>query len=101
MWRVATSGYAKVLLGSLAFDTCLASGLGRARPKYVFVRYRDLAYVRDRKGRRNYQFHTIVSFKVQIADLRKTTTVKTKTTVVNMYNIPSNQDSLAQKEEAA
>ncbi len=45
MWQVATSGYAKVWLSSLAFDTRLASGLGQAHPKYVFVRYRDLAYV--------------------------------------------------------
>jgi hypothetical protein len=49
--------------------------------------------IRDRKGRQNYQFHTIVSCKVQIADLCKTATVKTKTTVVNMYDIPSSQGS--------
>jgi hypothetical protein len=49
--------------------------------------------IRDRKGRRNYQFHTIVSCKVQIADLCKTVTVKTKTMVANMYNIPSSQGS--------
>ncbi len=36
MWRVATSGYAEVWLCSLALGTCLASGLSRARPKYIF-----------------------------------------------------------------
>ena len=30
---------------SLTFDTRLASGLSWAHPKYVFVRYRDLACV--------------------------------------------------------
>ncbi len=46
MWRVATSGYAEVWLRSLALGTRLASGLGRAREKYVFVPYRELAYVK-------------------------------------------------------
>ena len=32
-WRVATSGYAEVLLSSLAFDTRLASGLVPGAPK--------------------------------------------------------------------
>ena len=36
-WRGSTS--------RLTFDTRLASGLGRARQKYVFVPYRELAYV--------------------------------------------------------
>ena len=45
MWQVATSGYGEVWLSSLAFDTRLAYGLSRACPKYVFVWYRDLAYV--------------------------------------------------------
>ena len=31
-WRVATSGYAEVLLSSLAFDTRLASGLMLGAP---------------------------------------------------------------------
>jgi hypothetical protein len=47
MWRVATSGYAEVWLStSLALGTRLASGLSRARQKYVFVPYRELAYVK-------------------------------------------------------
>ncbi len=33
-------------LNSLALGTRLASGLGRARQKYVFVSYRELAYVK-------------------------------------------------------
>ncbi len=45
MWWVPTSGYAKVWLSSLALGTRLASGLSRARQKYVFVPYRELAYV--------------------------------------------------------
>ncbi len=45
IWRFATSGYAEVWLRSLALGTRLASGLGRARQKYVFVPYRELAYV--------------------------------------------------------
>ncbi len=45
----------------------------------------------DRKGRQNYQFHTIVSCKIQLADLRKTATIKAKTKVVDMYDIPSSQ----------
>ena len=50
--------------------------------------------IRDRNGHWNYQFHTIiVSCKVQIANLCKTATVKTKTTVVNMCDIPSSQGS--------
>ncbi len=32
------------------FDTHLASGLCQVRPKYVFVRYRDLAYVSHQDG---------------------------------------------------
>jgi hypothetical protein len=46
MWRVTTSGYAKVWLSSLALGTHLASGLGRARKKWVFVPYRELAYIK-------------------------------------------------------
>ncbi len=47
MWWVATSGYAEVWLSSLALGTRLASGLSRAHQKYVFVPYRELAYVRS------------------------------------------------------
>jgi hypothetical protein len=43
------------------------------------------------KGRRNYQFNTIVSCKVQWAERRKTTSVKTKTMVVDMFDVPSSQ----------
>jgi hypothetical protein len=43
------------------------------------------------KGRRSYQFNTIVSCKVQWAERRKTTSVVTRTTVVNMFNVPSSQ----------
>jgi hypothetical protein len=32
-------------MSRLTFDTRLASGLSQGRPKYVFVRYRDLACV--------------------------------------------------------
>jgi len=32
-------------LSSLALDTRPASGLSQARPKYVFILYRDLAYI--------------------------------------------------------
>ncbi len=35
---------------SLALGTRLASGLGRARQKYVFVPYRELAYVSSGDG---------------------------------------------------
>jgi hypothetical protein len=43
------------------------------------------------KGRRNYQFNTIVSCKVQWGERRKTMSVKTKTTVVDMFDVPSSQ----------
>ena len=43
------------------------------------------------KGRRNYQFNTIVSCKVQWAERRKTPSVKTKMTVVDMFDVPSSQ----------
>jgi hypothetical protein len=43
------------------------------------------------KGRRSYQFNTIVSCKVQWAERRKTASVKTKTTVVDMFDVPSSQ----------
>jgi hypothetical protein len=43
------------------------------------------------KGRRNYQFNTIVSCKVQWAERSKTARVRTKTTVVDMFDVPSSQ----------
>ena len=43
------------------------------------------------KGRRNYQFNTMVSCKVQWAERRKTPSVKTKMTVVDMFDVPSSQ----------
>jgi len=43
------------------------------------------------KGRRNYQFNTIVSCKVQWAERRKTASVKMKMTVVDMFDVPSSQ----------
>ena len=43
------------------------------------------------KGRRNYKFNTIVLCKVQWAERRKTTTVKKKMTVVDMFDVPSSQ----------
>jgi hypothetical protein len=46
------------------------------------------------KGRRNYQFNTIVSCKVQWAERRKTARVRTKTTVVEMFDVPSSQGTI-------
>jgi hypothetical protein len=43
------------------------------------------------KDRRSYQFNTIVSCKVQWAERRKTASVVTRTTVVNMFDVPSSQ----------
>ncbi len=43
------------------------------------------------KCRRSYQFNTIVSCKVQWAERRKTASVKTKTTVVDMFDVSSSQ----------
>ena len=43
------------------------------------------------KGRRNYKFNTIVSCKVQWAERRKTASVRTKTTVVNIFDVSSSQ----------
>ena len=42
-------------------------------------------------GRQNYQFNMIVSCKVQWAERRKTASVKMKTTVVDMFDVPSSQ----------
>ncbi len=46
--------------------------------------------IKDR-GKINYQFNMIVSCKVQWAERRKIASVKTKTTVVNMFDVPSSQ----------
>ena len=46
------------------------------------------------KGRRNYKFNTIVLCKVQWAERRKTTTVKKKMTVVDMFDVPSSQGTI-------
>jgi hypothetical protein len=43
------------------------------------------------KGRQIYQFNMIVSCKVQWAERRKTARVGTKTTVVDMFDVPSSQ----------
>jgi len=43
------------------------------------------------EGRRSYQFNTIVSCKVQWAERHKTASVKMKTTVVDMFDVPSSQ----------
>ena len=43
------------------------------------------------RGRKNYQFHTIITCKVQIAERRKTTTIKKKKMTVDMFDIPSSQ----------
>ena len=43
------------------------------------------------KVRRNYQFNMIVSYKVQWAERCKTPSVKTKMTVVDMFDVPSSQ----------
>jgi hypothetical protein len=43
------------------------------------------------KGHRNYQFNTIVLCKVQWAERCKTASVKTKTMVVDMFDVPSSQ----------
>jgi len=54
------------------------------------------------KGRRNYQFNTIVSCKAQWAERHKTATIKKKTTVVDMFDVPSSQGTpLAQVFNAA
>jgi hypothetical protein len=54
----------------------------RAPPKVDPVNYR---------GRKNYQFHTIITCKVQIAERRKTATIKKKKTTVDMFDVPSSQ----------
>ena len=46
--------------------------------------------IKDR-GKQNYQFNMIISCKVQLVKQRKTTTVKKKKTVVDMFNVPSSQ----------
>ena len=43
--------------------------------------------IKDAKGHRNYQHHTIKSCKVQLAEQRETATVKTKREVIDMYMI--------------
>jgi hypothetical protein len=48
----------------------------RAPPKVEPVMYR---------GQKNYQFHTIITCKVQIAERRKTATIKKKKTTVDMF----------------
>ena len=54
----------------------------RAPPKVDPVNYR---------GRKNYQFHTIITCKVQIAERRRTATIKKKKTTVDMFDVPSSQ----------
>ena len=54
----------------------------RTPPKVDPVNYR---------GRKNYQFHTIITCKVQIVERRKTTTIKKKKTTVDMFDVPSSQ----------
>jgi len=54
----------------------------RALPKVDPVNYR---------GRKNYQFHMIITCKVQIAERRKTATIKKKKTTVDMFDVPSSQ----------
>jgi len=54
----------------------------RAPPKVDPVNFR---------GRKNYQFHTIITCKVQIAERRKTATIKKKKTTVDMFDVPSSQ----------
>ena len=56
----------------------------------VYHVHSNVKAIKDR-GKRNYQFNTIVSCKVQWAERRKTASVKTKTTVVNMFDVPSSQ----------
>ena len=46
--------------------------------------------IKDR-GKQNYQFNMIVSCKVQLVEQRKTMTVKKKTTVVNIFDVPRSQ----------
>ena len=46
------------------------------------------------EGRRNYQFNTIVSCKVQQVEKRKTGTVKKKMMVVDMFDVPSSQGTI-------
>ena len=43
------------------------------------------------KGRRNYQLNMIVSCKVQQVERRKTASIKTKMTVVDMFDVPNSQ----------
>ena len=54
----------------------------RAPPKVDPVNYR---------GKKNYQFHTIITCKVQIAERRKTATIKKKKMTVDMFDVPSSQ----------
>jgi len=54
----------------------------RAPPKVDPVNYR---------GKKNYQFHTIITCKVQIAERRKTATIKKNKTTVDMFDVPSSQ----------
>ena len=60
----------------------------RAPPKVDPVNYR---------GRKNYQFHTIITCKVQIAERRKTATIKKKKTTMDMFDIPSSQGTSPSK----
>jgi hypothetical protein len=56
----------------------------------VYRAHDNVDAIKD-KGRQNYQFNMIVLCKMQRAERRKTATVRKKTTVVDMYNVPSSQ----------
>jgi hypothetical protein len=47
--------------------------------------------IKDSKGRRNCQCHMLVLCKVQLAKQCKTTAIKAKKEVIDMYDIPSSQ----------
>jgi len=63
------------------------TGIVKALAK-VYRAHPNVKAIKDR-GKRNYQFNTIVSCKVQWAERRTTASVKTKTTVMNMSDVPS------------
>jgi hypothetical protein len=65
-------------------------------PKTVAIPYKahyPLEPVTDARGRRHYQFHTIVLVKVQLADWRKTSKKIMKVNLIDLYKVDSSQGS--------